>query len=125
MSTKSILSGIFYFVFVLFMSFDSLGQSRQENSSTPVYFAEGYFEMNDEQNIDELKALVAANENVDQYRLDLEDHLFIVITKNVEEFDESMLMDWFGGYITDLHCTHIGVQGVDARNSYPYQNCQD
>lgn len=125
MSIKTILSGTIYLAFVLFVSTNSFGQSRQENSSTPVYFAEGYFVMNDEQNIEELKALVAANENIDQYRLDLEDHLFIVITKNVESFNKDLLMSWFGGMITELHCTHIGIQGVDARSSYPYQNCQD
>lgn len=107
------------------MSSNSFGQSRQENSATPVYFAEGYFEMNDEQNIEELKALVASNVHVDQYRLDLEDHLFIVITKDMETFNKDILMNWFGGFVTELHCTHIGVQGVDVRNSYPYTNCQD
>lgn len=125
MFNKATLSTTLYLAIVLFISSNLLGQSRQENSTTPVYFAEGYFVMNNEQNLDELKALVAANENVDQYRLDLEDHLFIVITKNVETFDKNILMNWFGGFVTELHCTHIGVQGVDTRNSYPYQNCQD
>lgn len=108
------------------MSFGSLNaQNGRNNSSIPVYFAQGYFTLTPGQDLEHLKNELDLNANVESYRFELEHNLFTVITKDLESFNKTILLDWFGYFVSEVSCTQIGVQGVDQRGGFPFQNCND
>lgn len=111
---------------LLIMSFGYVkAQSSLDNSSSHVYFAQGNFEFSENQDLESLSTHLALNSNIDVFRFDIEHNLFIVFTKDIQEFNKTVLLSWFGSYLTNISCTQIGIQGVDERNVFPFQNCND
>lgn len=100
-------------------------QNGTSNSTDQSYFAQGNFQLSESQNLESLNDHISSNTNIQAFRFDVVNNLFIVFTKEIGTFDNAILMNWFGDYLTNVSCVQIGIQGVDERNEFPFQNCND
>lgn len=100
-------------------------QNAANNNSSNEYFAQGYFVLPENQDVQALNDHLAQNSDIKIFRFDTEHNLFIVFTKEIETFDKTVLLSWLGSYISSASCIQIGVQDIDERNAFPFQNCND
>lgn len=113
------------FLTVLFSSFQSFSQTTESNTATDVYFAQGYFVLANGMEISELQEELNNNANIQAVRFDLENNVYFVFTQNIESLNKNLLLEWFGNYFSEIHCTQIGVLGVTERQTIPFENCVD
>ena len=67
-------------------------QNGINNSSTNEYFAQGYFVLSENQDLESLNNHLALNSDIKICRFDTEHNLFIVFTNEVEIFDTTVLL---------------------------------
>lgn len=103
----------------------AMAQSRNASSSVPGYFAQGYYELAPGQDLAGLESELAQNANVDAFRFDSDQGVYTIITKDIANFDRDTLVSWLGNYVAAIHCTQIGIHGVDQRQGIPFENCVD
>lgn len=102
-----------------------MAQSRNANNGGFGYFAQGYFELAPGQDLAGLESELAQNANVDAFRFDSEQGVYTIITKDITSFDRDTLVSWLGSHVAAIHCTQIGIHGVDQRQGIPFENCVD
>ena len=75
--------------------------------------------------IKELESEIRALPFVKVARLDINTSRFFILTKDIDQLDETNLRSWFSEKGSELKCIQIGVYGVDTVNPYPFVNCQN
>jgi hypothetical protein len=97
----------------------------QASLSRDELFAQGMFEIDNPNEIQETEAIIRQHPNVAVVRLDTYSNRFFILTKNISNLSEADLRSWFGAHAADLDCIQIGLHGVDELNAFPFTNCSN
>lgn len=114
---------IFSLFVVMSMNF-SFGQTATNSETDTRLFAQCLFSISNQQELDALQNEMYNNPNIEMVRLDLNTQRALIITANIEQLTEEELKSWFGSHESTISCVQIGVYGVDAMATYPFNNCQ-
>ncbi len=108
------LFGVF---FIMIISSDLLSQGE--------YFAQAKISILEQDIIQNIESEVRLNPYVKVIRIDVLTQQVFVLTKSINSFTEQDLRSWFAENADELTCIHIGVYGIDALKSFPFNDCRE
>ena len=94
-------------------------------NSTTTLFAQCKFSINDVNQMKALEQSLRNNPHIKVARLDFNTQRAFVITKDLDQLNESDFISWFEIYSDSVRCIQIGTHGVDAVNPYPFIDCEN
>lgn len=110
------------FIFVLLLMLTSFGSYSQQQNN-PSFFAQCMLTINNQEDFNDLSAILLANPYVKVVRLDWISHRLFLMTKDIDQLPLETFKSWLGVYDTNAACIQIGLHGTDLVNSYPFINC--
>jgi hypothetical protein len=120
------MNGIMKKMLVILMLFSAGYYYAQTTTSQPsptFLFAQGMFNIEDEQQLMDQENDLRNHPNVKVVRLDKYSNRFFILIQDLDSLSEQELRSWFGPYGSDLTCIQIGVHGLDPVNEFPFVNC--
>ena len=100
----------------------SFGSYSQQQSET-VFFAQCMLTIDNQEDFNELTAILQANPYVKVVRLDWISHRLFLITKDINQLSLETFKSWLGAIDSKSECIQIGLHGTDLVNPYPFVNC--
>jgi len=111
---------LFLVVLVLMLtSFVTYSQQQGETN----FFAQCMLTIDNQEEFNDLTAVLQANPYVKVVRLDWISHRLFLLTKDIDELPLETFKSWLGVYDTKAACIQIGLHGTDVVNPYPFVNC--
>lgn len=110
------------FLLVLLLMLTSFGSHSQQQNETS-FFAQCMLTIDNQEDFNELTAILQANPYVKVVRLDWISHRLFLMTKDIDQLPLATFKSWLGVYDTNAECIQIGLQGTDLVNPYPFVNC--
>ena len=102
-------------------SFGSYSQQQNE----PSFFAQCMLTIDNQEDFNDLTAILQTNPYVKVVRLDWISHRLFLITKDINQLPLETFKSWLGVYDNKAACIQIGLHGTDLVNPYPFVNCSN
>jgi hypothetical protein len=100
-------------------SFCSFSQQQNE----PSFFAQCMLTIDNQEEFNNLTAILQGNPYVKVVRLDWISHRLFLMTRDINQLPLATFKSWLGVYDTNAECIQIGLHGTDLVNPYPFVNC--
>jgi len=110
------------FLIGLLLMLTSFGSFSQQQDET-AFFAQCMLTIDNQEDFNDLTAILQANPYVKVVRLDWISHRLFLITKDINQLPLETFKSWLGVYDTKSECIQIGLHGTDLVNPYPFVNC--
>lgn len=104
---------------LMLTSFGSLSQQQNETN----YFAQCMLTIDNQEDFNDLTAILQANPYVKVVRLDWISKRLFLLSKDIDELPLETFKSWLGIYENKAACIQIGLHGTDLVNPYPFVNC--
>lgn len=111
-------------LFISFLLFCCLAVNSAYGQEETKLFAQGLFQIENEQEMQNVQNAIKELSSVYVVRLDGNTQRFFILTQGIEQLSEETLRNWFGDYSQTVRCIQIGIYGQDNINQYPF-NCEE
>jgi hypothetical protein len=115
---------IFLSFILSYFSTNAQESNSVSNSTAVSYFAQAMYNYTTDEALMVLESNLKTNPYVKLIRLDKNSKTLFLITKDVNEFDLSILEAWLTTEHESVSCVHIGIYGLDELKNYPNEACK-
>jgi len=119
-----LMKTVFILLTALFVSCHCDGQSSG-NTNVPTYFVQCLFEIELQEDVDQLQDALRLSPFLEMVRLDWHSQRALLFTNGIENISFDDVRSWFMQYSETVRCINIGVKNIDVMEKFPFTNCEN